>query len=485
MSTGLGFVTMPDRRDLTATTPLLNDKISVPGDATYKDEQGRYWSNQQRDVHPQCRLTPTSPEDISTAVIVLRLTNCPFAVKSGGHAAFVGASNVQDGITIDLKLLKDLSYDGDSTTHIAAGNTWGDVYSYLDPQGVAVVGGRVSAIGVGGLTLGGGISFFSGHRGWACDGVGNYQVVLANGEIVNANTKSRPDLYYALRGGGKNFGIVTRFDLMTFKQGKLWGGSKLYPAAANATLFKAFEKFNNDAPQDPHAALVLSAGYLDGSYAFSNSYEQDQGIPDPPIFDEFKAVQEIPGSSSVKIATLTELVTEFNNSNPGGFRESYATVTFKNSAWLQSEIFKIFMEEIDPDKDSIEGYLPAVVFQPVTKAQASYFSINGGNALGISVEDCPLNLVSLAFRWSSIKDDSKVYSAIDNIIRRSQAVARPRGLNFRYLYQNYASRNQNVFAGYGPQNQRRLQSISHKYDPGQIFQRLVSGYFNLSSTLTS
>ena len=102
---------------------------------------------------------------------------CQFAVKSGGHGMFTGASNIQQGITIDLLNLNQITVSSDKTqVSVGAGNRWYDVYTKLDPMGISVIGGRVAGIGVGGLTLGGGISFFSGRYGWACDNVNNYEV---------------------------------------------------------------------------------------------------------------------------------------------------------------------------------------------------------------------------------------------------------------------------------------------------------------------
>jgi FAD/FMN-containing dehydrogenase len=115
--------------------------------------------------------------DVSIGLLSLRVANCRFAVKSGGHGPFYGASNINGGVTIDLLNMNQISVSADKTqTLIEPGNRWVDVYSYLQPKGLTVIGGRVSDIGVGGLTLGGGISFFSGRYGWACDNVNNYQV---------------------------------------------------------------------------------------------------------------------------------------------------------------------------------------------------------------------------------------------------------------------------------------------------------------------
>lgn len=143
----------------------------------YHLESSRYWSQQQALTQPRCRLTPISADDVSLAILTLRVTQCKFAVKSGGHVAFAGASNIEGGVTIDLMKLNETSVSTDKTeTAVGAGNIWYDVYSYLQPKGLTVIGGRVSAIGVGGLTLGGGISFFSNRYGWACDNVNSFEV---------------------------------------------------------------------------------------------------------------------------------------------------------------------------------------------------------------------------------------------------------------------------------------------------------------------
>ena len=107
---------------------------------------------------------------------VLKQLQCQFSVKSGGHASFKGASNIEGGVTIDLVDMNNITVSHDQTvTSLGPGNRWIDVYRTLDAMNLSVVGGRVADIGMG-LTLGGGISFFSGRLGWACDNVVNYQV---------------------------------------------------------------------------------------------------------------------------------------------------------------------------------------------------------------------------------------------------------------------------------------------------------------------
>lgn len=140
--------------------------------------------------------------------------------------------------------------EDENTTEVGAGNRWVDVHGILGKRNFSVVGGIVADIGVGGLTLGEGISFFSASYGWACDNVVSYkvltlevlldiaiqahldidnrQVVPANGSVHKVTHQIYPDLYFALRGGGSNFGIVTIFTLLTFPQGPLWTSSQTY-----------------------------------------------------------------------------------------------------------------------------------------------------------------------------------------------------------------------------------------------------------------
>lgn len=115
-----------------------------------------YWSAQQAAVTPACRIDVSSAQEIATTLQVSNLTSCPFAVKSGGHTSFAGASSIQNGILINLAKLNEVTLSADrKSTRVGPGNTWGSVYEVLDELGVSVIGGRESGIGVGGLLLGG------------------------------------------------------------------------------------------------------------------------------------------------------------------------------------------------------------------------------------------------------------------------------------------------------------------------------------------
>lgn len=138
----------------------------------------------------------------------------------------------------------------------------------------------------------GGIYFYLGHRGFACDNVVNMEVVLTDGSIVNANNFHRPDLFRALKGGSNNFGIVTRFDLETYPQGQLWGGFIAYPSSIVPQILSAFEGFMQSAKSDPYAEIICAIGYV-GAYksvVVSTGLHYTKAVANPPIFQPFTAI---------------------------------------------------------------------------------------------------------------------------------------------------------------------------------------------------
>lgn len=139
---------------------LYRGSVFTENDEVYDEFTGSYWSEIQIDVQPRCIFKPAKAADVSVLVLLSRLTQCPFAVKSGGHAAFAGASSIEGGITVALEKLDEITLScKKDKVRIGPGNRWGEVYERLDKDEVTVPGGRVGTVGTGGLTLGG--MFFS------------------------------------------------------------------------------------------------------------------------------------------------------------------------------------------------------------------------------------------------------------------------------------------------------------------------------------
>ncbi|KAM0080753.1 hypothetical protein ACKRZS_007076 [Fusarium odoratissimum] len=137
------------------------------------------------------------------------------------------------------------TYDAkNKVAKIQPGSNWGQVCETLDQYGVAAIGGRASVVGVGGFTTGGGYSFHSNAKGFACDQIVDFEVVLANGKIVNANSKQNPDLWKSLKGGSANFGFVTSIDQCITSSNELWGGFVIFDLAQRDVVFNAYINAN-------------------------------------------------------------------------------------------------------------------------------------------------------------------------------------------------------------------------------------------------
>ncbi|KAM3559109.1 hypothetical protein MY1884_003630 [Beauveria asiatica] len=227
-----------------ALSDSLGDRVAYPNSTTYTTCMS-YWSARQSTQRPACLVTPATADEVAL-------------VLTGGHTAHANGSNTDDGVTVDLALLRTLRLndddddddddDNDETiVSVGAGLRWGDVSPALDPRGLAVLGGRDADVGVAGLLLGGGFSYFSGRHGWACDNLRGMEVVLtsgeivhASGEIVHASAEQHLDLFRALKGGGgSSFGVVTRFDLATIRQGDLWTRTVVFAGQAKEAIAEA------------------------------------------------------------------------------------------------------------------------------------------------------------------------------------------------------------------------------------------------------
>ncbi|KAH8747253.1 hypothetical protein BGZ57DRAFT_1011047 [Hyaloscypha finlandica] len=457
---------------------LIPSDVSLSSSPTYTPIP--YWSAQQAALIPTCRADVSSATEISTTLRIAKLTACHLTVKSGGHAAFAGGSSIQDGILINLAKMNEVTLSKDrKTTRVGPGNVWSGVFKVLDSLGVSVVGGREAGVGVGGLTLGGGISYFSGRYGWACDNVVNYEIILANGSIVSASRSSHPDLYWALRGGGgSNFGIVSAFDLMTFEQGPLWGGSRIYEMKYNASLADTFSNFVTNAPNDDFAHLYLAFAYAPafGGFIADTGPTYGKPVANASIFAELDRIPPVDGGDFTGVQNMTALSIALNQTSFA--RETFKTVTFKNDATLIKDVIQIFVDEAAPLLN-ISGFAPAFAFQPLSLNIIEKMSMNGGNALGLSTDEGPLTIMNPNWGWNLASDDDTVYAAIDRFVSRSVELARKRGLDNKFIYMNYASREQDVFGGYGEKSERRLRGVRRMYDEENVFGELWRGYFRL------
>jgi FAD/FMN-containing dehydrogenase len=280
----------------------LKDRVLYPNQSDYESRLRSYFDIKQQTITPNCILQPRSTEEVSLAVKILTtrggLKPCSFAIRSGGHTPYAGASNIKDGVTIDLQYISAVEYDDDNDlVKVGPGARWNDVFTTLEPLGVITTGGRSSSVGVGGLTLGGGISYFSPEHGLICDNVLEFEVVLADGRIVTASQTMNPDLFTVLKGGNNNFGIVTAFKFRTFPYHGMWGGLVTYPNTTVEAQFEALVNFAKNMDKDVKGAVIIIPAYISsvGIDIVLNTYDYAEPVERPSAYNEFLA---IPGNIS-------------------------------------------------------------------------------------------------------------------------------------------------------------------------------------------
>lgn len=190
-----------------------------------------------------------------------------------------GASNSQGGVTVDLANLNSIDIKAqDSTVSVGPAATWDTVFAKLDPLGLSVAGGRVAGVGVGGLTLGGGLSYFGPRYGWTCDTATAFEVVLADGYIVEASESQNTDLFRGLRGGSSNFGIVTRIDLKTFEQRAVWAATIYSPLSTVDDQIRIFAELSKAGNYDENASFFTGFGYSQSKNMKHDSCHQRSGL---------------------------------------------------------------------------------------------------------------------------------------------------------------------------------------------------------------
>jgi FAD/FMN-containing dehydrogenase len=223
-------------------------RLIGPGDADY-DEARRVY-NGWIDRRPALIACCANPDDITATINFARSHDLRLAVRGGGHNGG-GLGVVDDGVVCDLSLLREIEVDPAArTVKVGGGCTWAEVDRATGEYELAVPCGIISTTGVGGLTLGGGIGHLTRKYGLSIDNLLGADMVLANGEQVHANADDHPDLFWAIRGGGGNFGVVTTFHFRANPVGTVVAGPTFWPIEESAEVLSAYREFLPSAPRE-------------------------------------------------------------------------------------------------------------------------------------------------------------------------------------------------------------------------------------------
>ena len=196
--------------------------------------------------------------DVVAVVDFARENSLPLSVYGGGHGV-TGSAVVDAGVCLDMRGMRDVVIDPDAATaRVSGGATWGEVDAASQEHGLAVTGGRVSTTGVAGLALGSGSGWLERAFGFVCDNLLEAEVVTADGRVVRASEAEHPDLFWGLRGGGGNFGVVTEFVFRLHPLGPIvLGGMLLFPAEVAGELLRFYRDFAADAPDEVGSGLAF------------------------------------------------------------------------------------------------------------------------------------------------------------------------------------------------------------------------------------
>ncbi|WP_207590910.1 FAD-binding protein [Halomontanus rarus] len=234
----------------------LRGNLLQPDDTEFDDARTIY--NAMIDKHPRLIAQCANVADVVTAVNFGRDHDLETAIRSGGHSG-PGLGVVDDGLVIDLSNMTGIRVDpGTKTVHVEPGCTWGDVDHATHAFGLATVSGIISTTGVGGLTLGGGHGYLSRKHGLAIDNLVSADVVLADGRLVHASEDENSDLFWALRGGGGNFGVVTSFEFQLHSVETVVAGPLFWPIDELESTMRWYREWLPEAPEDVYAFYLVA-----------------------------------------------------------------------------------------------------------------------------------------------------------------------------------------------------------------------------------
>ena len=237
---------------MTSTIESLHEQargeVFEPGDDGYDDARAVY--NAMHDRRPRAVVRCADAADVISAVQTGRDQGLELAVRGGGHSV-PGFGTCDDGIVIDLSGMRNVRVDpANGLARAGGGAIWGDFDHATHPFGLATTGGIISTTGVSGLTLGGGIGYLARKHGLSCDNLASADIVTADGQLLTASERQHEDLFWALRGGGGNFGVVTSLEFQLHPVGEIIGGPIFFELEAAGEVLRVYRDYIAQAPEE-------------------------------------------------------------------------------------------------------------------------------------------------------------------------------------------------------------------------------------------
>jgi FAD/FMN-containing dehydrogenase len=442
----------PSAAEWQAFAGKLGGPLVLPSDSAY-EEKRKVW-NGMIDVRPAAFASCASVDDVRRSIDFGREHGMELSIYGGGHSA-AGLALTQGGLVIDLRQMNQVEVDPAAKTARAGGGaTWGKFDQATTTHNLATTGGVISSTGVGGLTLGGGIGTLMRAHGLASDNVISAQVVLANGDLVTASETSNPDLFWALRGGGGNFGVVTEFTFRLHPVNGLYGGLIIHPRDAARGLIQNYRDVSATAPDD--LGLFCALLYTpDGQpvAAYSTWYNGSESAAEKPM-----APLKSYGTPVADLTTMTPYVAEqtaMDEGFPPGM-QVYWKAHFLSG--LPDDAIDVIVEHANRAPSPLSVTLLETLGGAVARHAEDATAFNHRNA--------PFNLAIIS-RWLDPAD-------AEPNIRWGRAFFDAMQPYSSGVYVNYLGTGDDpnrVLDAYGGATMQRLRQVKRQFDPENIFHR--------------
>ncbi len=427
----------------------LGGTLLRPADDAY--DAARQVFNGMIDRRPEVIVRCAGTPDVVRAVDFARTTGLPLAIRGGGHGV-AGNAVCDGGLMIDLSGLRHVEVDVQRrTAHVQPGATWHDFDAKTQAYGLATTGGLVSTTGIAGFTLGGGFGWLVRKHGLACDNLLEADVVTAEGELVRVSSSQNPDLFWALRGGGGNFGVVTSFTFRLHPLTQIVGGLVAHPRGRAPEVLRFYREYVRSVPDEltSMAALAMSPDgvpiiALAACYAGPLNRAEEVIRPlrqfGPPVLDQMGPIPYV------------ALQTMFDPSAPAGMQ----------NYWKSD-----FLQELSDDAiDTITTHASQMA-SPMSQVHIHHL---GGAMNRIGPGESAFSRRDATFLYNIIglwPDPSENQRHI-NWAREFFAAMKSWSVGGAYINFMGEETHDRVRAAYGP-NFERLVALKNKYDPSNLF----------------
>jgi FAD/FMN-containing dehydrogenase len=450
---------MADVRTMEFELPGFGGEILRPGEAAY--DEARTVFNSMIDRRPAVIGRATSADDVSAAVNVAREQDVALSIYGGGHGV-TGSAVVDAGICLDLRAMNRIDVDPDQrVARVEGGAKWGAIDAATQEHGLAVTGGRVSDTGIGGLALGSGSGWLERKYGFTCDNLIKAEVVTADGHQVVASEDENADLFWGLRGGGGNFGIVTAFHLRLHPVGPIvLGGQLMYPAPMAADLLRFYRDFMYSAPDE-----------VCGGVAFITA-PPEEFVPEPvrgqPVVgvvvlytgdpaqgeEAFRPLREFgpPGLDMVQPMPYVAVQQMIDAPNPKG-RMNYWNADFYND--LPDDAVDLFVERATKPISPFTQVIVMPAGGAITRVSEDATAFGQRNA-------------KWSLHYLSMWEDPAETDRNIAWTREFSGAMKPWATGRAYLNFLGDEGLARVEAAYGPEKFARLQALKDKWDPTNL-----------------